>query len=140
MVSANQVLDTELKVNLDSSRFPCYLPQFSSSLSPTARSACLLAHFVVFDFRWHFYEPNLCALLVLANLVLDTELKVNLDSIVDFHAISLSSLALLARTYLQWQWGFRQCLLFSWTTLLAPNCRNGSCRYIRAPSLTFRLL
>ena len=34
------------------------------------------------------------------------------------------------------QWGFRQCLLFSWTTLTLPASywRNGSCRYIRAMS------
>ena len=32
------------------------------------------------------------------------------------------------------QWGFRQCLPFSWTTLGGKHCRNGSCRYVRALS------
>ena len=39
-----------------------------------------------------------------------------------------------------WQWGFQQCLPFSWTTLRgklpAPHCRNGSCRYVRAMYIT----
>ena len=36
------------------------------------------------------------------------------------------------------QWGFQQCLPFSWTTLkVKPHCHNGSCRYVGA--FTYKL-
>ena len=50
---------------------------------------------------------------------------------VDWNIITKYGTAQTSKTLLK-QWGFPLCLFFSWTTLMAPHCHNGSCRYALA--------